>query len=358
MNSRLRNIVRQRNVVGLLFVGVFVVGGTIIILQARAANSAVALELESGTLAGNATITSSSGASGGKAITFKSSAPDKILAAAGDISTSTLTGTAKSTSDQIISLKPDGVLILGDSQYNDGFASQYSQYFNPLWGRFKAIIHPAPGHHDYYTDATAAGYYGYYGAAANNSSQPNCTASCEGYYSFNEGNWHIVALNTNHYTTTPLAICAYVACNAGSAQITWLKQDLAANKLPCVLAFWSDPRWASGTNHGSNPAVGPIWDALYAAHVDLALNGHEHLYERFAKQNPSGQADATGIREIISGTGGNGLYPFGTPIANSEVRDNVTHGILKLTLHTNSYDWNFLPVDGTFTDSGTTTCNS
>ena len=250
------------------------------------------------------------------------------------------------------------MLVLGDSQYNDGFAAQYSQYFDKLWGQFKNIIHPAPGHHDYYTDATAAGYYGYYGAAANNSTQPNCTASCEGYYSFDIGNWHIVALNTNHYTGGALQVCAYVACDATSAQVTWLKRDLAASTKPCRLAFWSDPRWSSGTKHGSNPVIGPIWDALYAAHVDLALNGHEHEYERFAKQNPNGAADAAGIREIVSGTGGNGLYPFGTPLNNSQVRDNVTHGVLKLTLHSDSYTWNFLPVDGTFTDTGTQTCNA
>ena len=351
---------RKNNTGAIVFIAIFAIIGTIILVKAHAATSTAASEVENGTKTAGATVVTDNLASGSKAVKFNAPTvvTDKVIAAAGDISTATLTGPAKLTSDLIISLNPDGVLVLGDSQYNDGFASQYSQYFDKLWGRFKANIHPAPGHHDYYTDSTAAGYYGYYGAAANNSSQPNCTSSCEGYYSFDIGNWHIVALNTNHFNATSSAICAYVPCDATSAQVTWLKQDLAATAKPCRLAFWSDPRWSSGTKHGSNAALGAFWTALYAAHADLVLNGHEHNYERFAKQNPSGTADSAGIREIVSGTGGNGLYPFGTPLSNSQARDNATHGVLKLTLHSDSYNWDFLPADGTFTDTGTQTCNA
>ena len=354
-----RKVVNRKYLPVMLFTIGFAIVASIVLYKVYASTATTGVEPEAGTKSGAVTIANDATASGGKALKFGAAAVagDKVIAAAGDISTSTLTGPPKQTADAILALNPDGVLVLGDSQYNDGFAAQYSSYFDKLWGQFKSKIHPAPGHHDYYTDSTAAGYYGYYGAAANNASQPNCTASCEGYYSFNLGNWHLIALNTNHYTTTPLQVCAYVPCNATSAQVTWLKADLAANTKPCVLAYWSDPRFASGTKHGSNPVIGPIWDALYAGHVDIALNGHEHEYERFGKQNPSAVADNAGIREFIVGTGGNGLYPFGTPVANSEVRNNVTHGVLKLTLHADSYDWNFLPVDGTFTDSGTTTCN-
>ena len=291
-------------------------------------------------------------------VTTSVAAADPTVAAAGDISTGTTTGGNLETSNLVISLKPTAVITMGDNQYDSGSAADFTKYFAPTWGRFKKIIHPSPGHHEYYTDHTASGYYGYFGAAANNSSQPNCTASCEGYYSFNLGTWHLVALNTNHYISNPKAICAFVACDASSAQIAWLNKDLAANTQPCTLAYWSDPRWSSGTTHGSNPAVGDIWDALYAGHVDLALNGHEHLYERFAKQNPSGHADSAGIREITAGTGGNGpLYPFGAPIANSQVRSNASRGVVLLTLHANSYTWQFVPADGSFTDFGTTTCN-
>ena len=90
----------------------------------------------------------------------------------------------------------------------------------------------------------------------------------------------------------------------------------------------------------------------------MVLSGHDHTYERFAPQNPAGQADPTqGIREFVVGTGGAGLYPFPTIQANSEVRNNTTWGVLKLTLHPTSYDWEFIPIAGqTFTDSGTGTC--
>lgn len=180
----------------------------------------------------------------------------------------------------------------------------------------------------------------------------------EGYYSFDLGNWHLIALNTNHFLTHPTAVCAFVACDESSAQVAWLKADLRASTKRCVLAYWSDPRFSSGTMHGSNPAIGPIWDALFAAHADLVVNGHEHMYERFAQQNPLGVADPQGIREIVSGTGGNGLYPLGPRLPNSQVANNKTHGVLMVTLHPDSYSWRFVPVSGeTFTDQGSAACN-
>jgi len=86
---------------------------------------------------------------------------------------------------------------------------------------------------------------------------------------------------------------------------------------------------------------------------------HEHNYERFAPQSPSGVADPNGIREIIAGTGGAGHgSPFGPPIANSEVRDDSTWGVLKMTLYPTSYGWQFVPIAGsTFTDSGSAGCH-
>lgn len=284
--------------------------------------------------------------------------PDPVVAVAGDISVPGGKGQSMPTSNLILSIKPNRVLTVGDNQYNNGSLADFDKSFSRSWGRFKNLIRPTPGHHEYYTDPGATGYYSYFGAAANNASEPSCTSSCKGYYSFDHGHWHLIALNTNHFTTKPLAVCAYVACGASSAQVAWLKTDLATNTQPCVLAYWSDPRWSTGTRHGSNPVIGPIWDALYAAHADLVINGHEHLYERFAKQNPLGEADAKGIREITAGTGGNSLYPFGRPIVNSEIRNDTSHGILKLTLHSDSYTWRFISVGATFTDQGSTQCNA
>jgi hypothetical protein len=292
-------------------------------------------------------------ANAGAQLIVTTGVPDPVIDAAGDISTITTTGGNKMTSDLILALSPDKVVTLGDNQYDHGDLADFNTYFDPTWGRFKSKIYPTPGHHEYNFDSTAAGYYTYFGAAAT-PRNTSCASACEGYYSWDVGNWHMVALNTNHND------CAYVACDATSAQVSWLTADLAATTKPCVAAYFADPRWSSGTEHGSNPAMGPIWNALYAAKVDVVLNGHEHFYERFAKQDPSGSAVSDGIRQFIVGTGGNApLYPFGTAITNSEVRDNSTRGVLQLKLHTNSYEWEFKPVTGgTFTDSGSSACNS
>jgi hypothetical protein len=115
--------------------------------------------------------------------------------------------------------------------------------------------------------------------------------------------------------------------------------------------------------------VSVLWNELYNAHADLVLNGHDHDYERFAPQDPSGHADPTGgITEIIVGTGGASHGGFNGTVANSVVRDKdtttklaTTFGVLKLTLHPTSFDWQFLPDaqtgNGTFTDAGSQACH-
>jgi hypothetical protein len=132
---------------------------------------------------------------------------------------------------------------------------------------------------------------------------------------------------------------------------------LAANQSVCTLAYWHKPRFSSG-QHGNIPSVQTLWQALYDYGADVVLSGHDHTYEQFAPQSPTGQADSIrGIREFIVGTGGAGLYPFPTIQPNSQVRNNTAHGVLKLTLHSTSYDWEFVPIAGqTFTDSGTANC--
>ena len=227
------------------------------------------------------------------------------------------------------------VFTLGDNAYPDGTAAQFTNCYDPTWGRHKSRTKPAPGNHDYNT-AGASGYYGYFGAAAGDPSK--------GYYSYNLGAWHIIALNSE------------ISQSAGSAQEQWLRADLAANPKTCTLAYWHKPRFSSG-QHGNNSASQPLWQALYEARADVILNGHDHTYERFAPQNPNGQADANGIREFVVGTGGAGLYPFPSIQPNSQVRNNTTYGVLKLTLHASSYDWQFIPIAGqNFTDSGSANC--
>jgi 3',5'-cyclic AMP phosphodiesterase CpdA len=164
------------------------------------------------------------------------------------------------------------------------------------------------------------------------------------------GRWHLIALNSN---------CSDVGgCGVGSPQEKWLKADLAANKALCTLAYWHHPRFSSAL-HGDNPDSDAFWQDLYAAGVELILNGHDHDYERFAPQTPAAVADPKrGIREFVVGTGGRNFYPFKQIRANSERRDNKTFGVLSLTLHPTGYDWKFLPVTSqTFTDSGSNVCH-
>jgi len=263
------------------------------------------------------------------------SGSDPVVTAAGDICGSSTD--CDPTADLVEQINPARALTLGDNAYPDGTLSQFNSYYEPNWGRFKAKTSPAPGNHDYHL-AGASGYFSYFGSLA----------PAE-YYSYDVGSWHLISLNSE------------ISVSSSSAQLTWLRNDLAAHPNKCILAYWHKPRFSSGTTHGGSSSYAPFWDALYAAKADIVLTGHEHNYERFAKQSPSGAADATnGIRAFVVGTGGvSHGYSFGSPVANSQVRNENTWGVLKLTLHPTGYDWQFVPIAGsTFTDSGSDTCSS
>jgi hypothetical protein len=199
------------------------------------------------------------------------------------------------------------------------------------------------GNHEYMTQG-AQGYYAYFGAAAGDPAR--------GYYSYQVGSWHVVVLNSN---------CEEVGgCGAGSPQEAWLRADLAANRSECALGYWHHPRFSSGSVHGDNAFMRDLWRTLQELGVDVVLTGHEHNYERFAPQDADGRADPTrGIREFVVGTGGHPtLYPFAPPRPNSEVRETGTYGVLKLTLGSGSYDWQFLPTAGSsFADTGSGACH-
>jgi acid phosphatase type 7 len=275
------------------------------------------------------------------------------IAAAGDISCDPASGDfnggqgtssncrMSATSNLLVAMKPSAVLALGDAQYENGSLTNFQKSYDLSWGRLKAITRPALGNHEY-TSAGAAGYFSYFGAAAGDPKK--------GYYSYDVGAWHIIAINSN---------CSQVGgCGVGSAQETWLKADLAAHPTACTLAYWHHPRYSSG-QHGNNPSMTDIWQALYNANAEIVLSGHDHDYERFAPQDAKGVKDiARGIRQFVSGTGGKNHYAIGATIANSEVHNDATYGVLKLTLNANSYSWQFVPEAGqTFTDSGTNNCH-
>jgi hypothetical protein len=265
--------------------------------------------------------------------------------AAGDIADCRKTAPERSDAEKTARLVAAGlardqqaaVLTLGDNTYPIGLIGEFTDCYDPTWGRFRDRTWPAPGNHEYKTPA-AVGYYTYFGDRAG--------PSRRGYYSFNLGRWHIVSLNSN---LQPVDM---------QAQVTWLKGDLAAHPSRCTLAYWHHPLYSSG-GHGNNASVKDLWQTLEAAGADVVLNGHDHDYERFAPQDGNGVHDeARGMREFVVGTGGAYLTPIGWLKTNSEVSNNTTNGVLRMTLRDNGYEWEFLPVDkGGFTDRGAALCH-
>lgn len=269
------------------------------------------------------------------AIAFGAARADtaSVLLAAGDIGQCGSPGTALTAA--LLRQQPGAILALGDLAYRDGSAEEFHRCYDPYWGPFKARIHPVPGNHDYRTPDAAA-YFAYFGARAGDPAR--------GYYSFDFGGWHIVALNSNR------------ELEPGSPQLQWLEADLRAHRQRCVLAFWHHPRYSSGL-HGSDARTQALWEVLYRHGVSVVLGGHDHHYERFAPMNDRGERDdARGIRGFVVGTGGARLYELKDARPLSVVRDNAHWGILQLTLHGESYDWAFLPVAGGIRDQGTASC--
>jgi hypothetical protein len=284
-------------------------------------------------------------------------AADPVVAAAGNIACDTTSpyynlgaGTAtrcrqRETSD-LLPASLAAVLPLGDNQYCCASLTAYTASYDPTWGRLKAITRPIPGNLEYKT-ADAAGYFDYFngpGAAGGPAGRPG-----EGYYSFDLGAWHLIALNAN---------CTIVRCAAGSPQEQWLRADLATHPTSCTLAYIHAPRFSSGSP-GGVISVGPLYRALYQAGADVVVSAHARHYERFAPQNAVGQSDpAFGVRQFVVGTGGHSLGQLKAPKRNSEVRQNSTFGVLELTLQAAGYSWRFIaPAGASFSDSGAGSCH-
>ncbi|MGZ8567413.1 MAG: metallophosphoesterase [Actinomycetota bacterium] len=284
--------------------------------------------------------------SGDRAVSCSQPSDAPIVAAAGDIACPPGDDPSgdlcqqRATSDLLLQSDAWAVLTLGDNQYEDGELQGFQGTYAASWGRVKAITRPSPGNHDYHVSG-AAGYYAYFGPLAGD--------PAKGYYSFDVGAWHLIALNSN---------CDEVGgCDDGSSQGEWLSADLAAHASACTLAYWHHPRFTSG-DHGNDDAYDAFWRILYDGGADIVLNGHDHDYERFAPQDPDQQADPNGIRGFVVGTGGKSLRPFVSAQPNSQVRDPNTFGVLELTLRAQGYDWSFVPVDGSaFADSGSGSCH-
>lgn len=286
--------------------------------------------------------------SGAPSASTPAGSPAAVLIAAGDIACrpgarpAPETCQMAATADLAASRRPDVVTPLGDLQYERGELSAFQQSYDPTWGRMKPVTRPAPGNHEYGT-RRAAGYFAYFGEAAG--------PPADGWYSYDVGAWHVVALNSN---------CVAVGgCDDDSRQVRWLRADLAAHPARCVLAYWHHPLFSSGL-HGSDPRFEAFWRALADAGADVVLNGHDHHYERFAPLTPTGEVDAArGIRQFIVGTGGRSIYPVKRRLPASEAASDAGFGVLELRLRADGYDWEFVPAAGNqFTDSGSATCSA
>jgi acid phosphatase type 7 len=292
-------------------------------------------------------------------------AADPMIAAAGDIACDTGSeffngglGTdghcrQRATSDLLVNGGLSAVLALGDTQYHVGALADFEASFDPTWGRVKQIIRPIVGNHEYGTSG-ARGYFDYF----NGPGRQNGPAGPrdKGYYSYNLGAWHLVALNTN-CDQLDRGVAAN-GCAPGSPQEHWLRTDLAGERKQCTLAYMHSPRFNSGFR-GNSPTGQAFWEALYASGADLVLSGDAHDYERFAPQDPRGNFDpARGIRQFVVGTGGVFFTGWSALKPNSEVRQNDTFGVLFLTLRPGSYEWRFVPEAGAaFTETGSGVCH-
>lgn len=230
--------------------------------------------------------------------------------------------------DLITRLAPDQLWLPGDLQYSVGAAEAFRGSYDKSFGPFRRISRPVPGNHEYFTPG-AAGYFGYFGRRAGDPKR--------GYYSFDAGAWHVVALNSN---------CSEVPCGYGSRQLRWLARDLRRTPNRCVAAIWHYPLFSSG-DHGANPEVKPVWRTLMKARVELGVSGHDHHYEAFRPQDENGVLrPRTGLRQFIVGTGGRSLYPTPGAAANSKAIVQGSFGVLQLRLKPRGWSSSFIAEDG------------
>jgi hypothetical protein len=242
------------------------------------------------------------------------------------------------------------VFAAGDNAYANGTATNFANCYDPTWGRHKARTKPVIGNHEYYSSGTAAPYMAYFTPAV-----ADPLGNGFGYYSFDLGTWHVVVLNSDSGVTSPIS---------GPAQLAWLQSDLVGRTNQCVLAIWHRPLFTSGPSHGGSTRIRRLWQALENAGAEIVINGHDHMYERFAPQDSLGNGNAAGIREFIVGTGGGESHVIPSQLtlaSNDETNDvaNISRGVMRLTLYDKSYRWEFLHAQGqgTFADSGTAACH-
>ena len=227
------------------------------------------------------------------------------------------------------------IFLAGDIAYDNGSADDLRRCFEPDFGRFKTRMWVAPGNHDYQTPG-AAGYFNYFAERAG--------TDRTGYYAIRSNGWKVLMLNSN------------IAINNGSAQLTFVRQELQRDPARCTMAIMHHPFDSSGPN-GPNPILRDLWQVMYDANVDLVIAGHDHMYERHAPMDASQRPDPVrGIRLMVAGTGGASLYSVARAAVNSEFRLSA-YGLLRLHLEPALYEWEFRDTNGALRDSGLNICH-
>ncbi len=269
-----------------------------------------------------------------------------LFVGAGDIALCGL-GTAFGTDPhqqtaKLIDQYPPGtpVFVLGDTAYAEGDEAELGVCYEASWGRFKIRTYPVPGNHEY-RSPHAGPYFAYFG--------PRAGDPKKGYYAFDVGKWHVLALNTSDGCKQE------IACAEDSDMLKWVKAETAAHPSRCTLAMFHHPRFTSNRT-APNKALEHLYRILYRSGVDLVLTGHAHSYERFAPADPDGKPDPKGFRQFVIGTGGAELRNYFAKKGHSEKFQARKHGILELVLHPESYDFRFILVDGTVFDQGSGGC--
>lgn len=277
---------------------------------------------------------------------------DKSLkvVAVGDISCPDLPVTdsqcqQKSTSELVQKINPELVLALGDLQYGGGSLTDYQNFYNKSWGTLKDKTRPAVGNHEYETP-DAQGYFDYFNGIGNQIGPAGDTD--KGYFGFEKDGWQFIALNSNCW--------AVGGCEENSPQGKWLVEELKKSTSKCQLVYFHHPLFSSGL-HGPFPPVKPLWEIMYDNQVEVVLNGHDHLYERFALQDANGNPKADGIRQFVVGTGGRNLYQIKNILPNSEIRIDDKFGVLDLELKLQAYIWKFIDINNQVLDSGSASCH-
>jgi hypothetical protein len=280
-----------------------------------------------------------------------------VIAAAGDIAAATdgdeaTTATLLHKVNDVTPLK--AILMLGDGAYRFAELAEYKKLYEPTWGipRFKAITYAIPGNHEYLNNSVAKGYFDYWNGIGVDNGKAGPRG--KGYYSFDLGPWHVIALNSNED-------CKFVACGEGSEQLAFLRDDLATHPVLCTLVMVHAPRYQSGTHRGDTPALQAAWAAMYDAGVDVVLAAHEHNYQQFAPMDKTGKLDAAkGIRSFVIGTGGGRDFRAEwttAHMATEEKRIANQSGVMFMTLEATGYSFRWLHTDGRVGAMGSGTCH-